>query len=263
MLRFQFESRMCSPKPHRVLLGVAAFLLALFVYVPHSPLRTYAIAAQRYVQREIGASGWQPDARAFLFHVPFHRQEHALSCEVASLRTALLGIGVDVPEWDLWLGLPKDPAPKRWTRSGIIWGDPNRGFVGNVDGRMPSTGYGVFIDPLTVVANQYASTSRIAVNDPKQIDAALGRGHPIIAWSSIGRHPYVTHWMTPEGKAIAAPIYEHTVVIVGYRGSSEWIEGLYVIDPLTSIRYETWDDFHYRTSFYDHVGLEVSEQVSE
>jgi len=258
MNRFQFETRTGSPKPRRVALGILVFLITLSVYIPNSPPRTYAIAAQRYVQREIGQAGWQPDARAFLFRVPFHRQEHALSCEVASLRSALLGINVDVPEWDLWLELPKDPAVKQWTSEGVVWGDPNRGFVGNVDGRMPSSGYGVFAEPLSVVANTYASTTFIRVDDPKAIDAALSKGHPIIAWSVLGRNPYVTNWKTPEGKEIAAPIYEHTLVIVGYRGSSDFIEGVYVIDPLTSIRYETWDEFHERTSFFDHVGLEVS-----
>jgi uncharacterized protein YvpB len=243
----------------RVLLGIAIFLITLSAYVSGSPLRsTFAAVVERAMEREIGSPGWQPDARAFLFQVPFHRQEHALSCEVASLRSALLGIGVDVPEWDLWLELPKDPAPKTWTAERLVWGDPNRGFVGDVNGRMPSTGYGVFVEPLSSVANLHASSSRIRVDDPKAIDAALSKGYPIIVWSALGRSPFVTTWETPEGTEVKAPIYEHTLVVVGYRGSSDWIEGLYVIDSLTAIRYETWDEFQYRTSFFDHVGLEVA-----
>ncbi len=226
-------------------------LACCFVFSALSPARV------RSAELPIGAPGWQPNARAFLFNVPFHRQEHALSCEVASLRSALLGIGVDVSERDLWRGLPKDSTPKRRTLSGIVWGDPSKGYVGNVDGRMPASGYGVFIGPLSVVGNDYASTTRIRVNDPKAIDVALSRGHPIIVWTVLGRNPSVTTWNTPDGKQISAPMYEHTTVIVGYRGSSDRIEGVYVIDPLTSLRYEPWDEFQYRTSFFDHVGLEV------
>lgn len=258
MNQYRVETRTDSANVRRVALGIFALLITLSVYIPFAPPRTFAIAMERYVEREIGQAGWQPDARAFLFNVPFHRQEHALSCEVASLRSALLGIGINVPEWDLWLGLPKDPTSKRWTSSGIVWGDPNRGFVGNVDGRMPTSGYGVFPEPLSVVANHYASSTMIRVDDPKAIDAALSKGHPIIAWSVLGRNPYVMNWKTPEGEDVAAPIYEHTVVIVGYRGTSDWIDGLYLIDPLTSIRYETWNEFHERTSFFDHAGLEIS-----
>lgn len=256
--RYRYVRRSEPARSSHVVLGVFIFLFALGAYIPSSPLRTFVIAAERYVEREIGSPGWQPNARAFLFNVPFHRQEHALSCEVASLRSALLGIGVDVSEWDLWLGLPKDYTPKQRTVGGTVWGDPSKGFVGNVNGRMPSTGYGVFIEPLTVVANDYASTTRIRVDDPKAIDAALSKGYPIIVWSVLGRNPYVETWKTEDGKEISAPIYEHTVVVVGYRGSSDWIEGLYVIDPLTSIHYMVWDDFHYRTSFFDHAGLVVA-----
>jgi uncharacterized protein YvpB len=239
------------PCARRILFGIAVSL-ALVASVTSASFRSAYAAAPG-----IGSPGWQPDARAFLFHVPFHRQEHALSCEVASLRSALLGIGVDVPERDLWLKLPKDPVAKRWTEDGVVWGDPHKGFVGNVDGRMPFTGYGVFAEPLSAVANEYASTAFIRVDDPRAIDAALSKGHPIIAWSVLGRNPSVAFWKTPDGRDIAAPMYEHTLVIVGYRGTSDWIDGLYVIDSLTSIRYETWNDFHYRTSFFDHAALEI------
>ncbi|MBD3251446.1 hypothetical protein GF380_03250 [Candidatus Uhrbacteria bacterium] len=257
MSRYRRQERTEPARWHRVGFGTAAILVALSVYLPFSPIRAYASTAKDYVEQAIGSKGWQPNARAFLFHVPFHRQEHALSCEVASLRTALLGVGVDVPEWELWLGLPKDYTSKRYTDKGIVWGDPSKGFVGNVDGRMPSTGYGVFIEPLTVLANDYTSTTRIRVDDPKAIDTALSKGHPVITWSALGDYPSIREWKTPEGKQIQAPIYEHTIVIVGYRGSADWIEGLYVIDPLNSIRYETWKEFQMRTAYFDHVGLEI------
>lgn len=208
----------------------------------------------------IGAPGWQPNARAFLFNIPFFRQRWALSCELASLRSALKGLGIDVSEQTLWSQIAKDPTPRRRNADGsVTWGDPRKGFVGNIKGHMPTTGYGVLLEPIMDLASRYASTTRIRLDDPRAIDAALARKHPIIVWTVLGRNPSVTTWKTPDEKRISAPIYEHTTVIVGYRGSSDRIEGVYVIDPLTSLRYETWDEFQYRTSFFDHDGLEVGE----
>lgn len=248
-----------KPQFPKLLGGLVAFLLTLAAYLPSSPLRLTAIAASGALQRQIGSMGWQPNARAFLFHVPFHRQEHALSCEAASLRSALLGIGVDVSESELLSKLPADSTPKTGTAwGGHVWGDPQRGFVGDVNGRMPSTGYGVFDQPLKFVADMYASSSLMRVHDSRAIDTALRNRHPIIAWYVLGNRPCVMQWTTPEGKLIRAPLYEHTVVIVGYRGTADTIEGVYIIDPITSLRYVPWTDFVWRTSFFDHRGLEIA-----
>lgn len=210
----------------------------------------------------MGAPGWQPDARAFLFGVPFFRQQHALSCETASLRSALAGIGIRKTEEELWRALPKDPTPQHWLVPGriIVWGDPNIGFVGNRDGRMPQTGYGVFAGPVSRAANVFASSTVVRLDDPRVIDNALRQGHPIIAWITTGDRPSVTKWTAPDGKTVIhAPLYEHTVVIIGYRGRGDFIEGLYVIDPLTGMEYQTWDTFHFRASFFNYAGVEVGD----
>jgi uncharacterized protein YvpB len=210
----------------------------------------------------IGAQGWQPKARVYLFNVPFYRQQSSLTCEIASLRSALKAIGVTVSEWDLWARLRKDFTKRSVQADGsLVWGDPNKGFVGNKDGSMPKTGYGVFSPPIAELANWYATSSIIRVDDPYVIDRALSQGHPIIIWSAVG-NPTVMSWKTLEGRMIQAPIREHTRVIVGYRGTSEMIEGLYIIDPLTSLQYISWNDFHYHNSFFNHVGLEVMPEES-
>jgi len=250
--------RKTKPYAARIAFGLAMMLCVIVVYAVVPSLRAATVGVERAIIRVAAIKG-PIIARAFLFHVPFRRQQHALSCEVASLRTALAGINVHVPEWDLWLSLPKDQTRKQTTKAGVIWGDPSEGFVGNVDGRMPSTGYGVFIDPIAEVAQLYASTTRLRVNDTYAIDAALSAKHPIVAWSVIGSLPPRSYaWKTPAGKSITAPAYEHTVVIVGYRGTVERFEGIYLIDPLTSLRYEPWGEFLERTEPFAYVGLEVA-----
>ncbi|MCW1892636.1 MAG: C39 family peptidase [Candidatus Uhrbacteria bacterium] len=214
----------------------------------------------RSAELPIGAPGWQPNARSFLFNVPFFRQRWSLSCELASLRSSLRAVGVDVTEQTLWSQIAKDPTPRRRLTDGMIaWGDPRKGFVGKVTGRQPTTGYGVFLEPLMEVASRYASTTRIRLDDSYAIDRALRQGHPIVAWTVIG-NPSVTTWKTPDGKVITVPIREHTVVIVGYRGSGDAIEGVYVIDPLTGLRYETWAEFQSKSAYFDFDGLEVGKR---
>jgi uncharacterized protein YvpB len=254
----RLHHRKRHPRPARLLFGIAIFFTVIAVYGAASSLRAAAIAVGRSIVH-IAIASEPIKARAFLFNVPFRRQQHALSCEVAALRMALAGIGTNVAEWDLWLELPKDQTPKTVTRNGTVWGDPNVGFVGNVDGRMPSTGYGVFSGPLLEVANVNASATRVVVDNGHAIDAALSQKHPIIVWTEIGPLPPRTYrWTTPAGTTINAPAYEHTVVIVGYRGTADAVEGVYVVDPLTSLRYETWSVFLARTAPFGHVGIEVA-----
>src|SRR4051812_39677798 len=66
--------------------------------------------------------------------VTWHRQEHALSCEIAALKMALSNYGLDIPESELIARLPFT-GPK---------GDPSVAFVGDINGRMGTSGYGVY-----------------------------------------------------------------------------------------------------------------------
>lgn len=229
-----------------------AILCIIAILVPG-----FASAAVAPTDLPIGSPGWQPIARSYLFQVPFYRQQRSLTCEIATLRMALKGIGITVNEGELWEGLKKDPTPRRVQNGVVTWGDPNAGFVGNPNGSMFRTGFGVYAPPIAELAKRYAESSIVHVDDPRVIDAALSKGHPIIYWTVIGNNPSVATWNTPSGKTIRAPYYEHTRVIVGYRGTAERIEGLYVIDPLTSLSYISWNEFHERNAFFDHVGVEI------
>jgi uncharacterized protein YvpB len=208
----------------------------------------------------IGSPGWQPIARSFLFQVPFYHQQRSLTCEIAALRMALKGVGVTVSETELWNDLAKDPTPRRVHNGIVTWGDPNTGFVGKPNGSMFRTGFGVYAPPIVALAKRYADASVIRVDDPYAIDAALSKGHPIVYWTVIGNSPSVTTWNTPSGKTIRAPYYEHTRVIVGYRGTTEKIEGVYILDSLTSLSYVPWSEFHNRNTFFDHVGVEIQKK---
>lgn len=248
-----------TPPPHawRYLAGVGVILIAFCVYRTDDRMHAIRVGAWNEI-RSVFAATFPPQGATRMLHVPFHRQEHALSCEIASLRSALLATGLDVSEDILLSALPRDNTPKSVAANGAItWGDPNKGFVGNIDGRMPSTGYGVHAPVIKEVAQLYTVVKDIRANDPAAITAAIGRGHPVIVWSAIGKNPQKTSWQTPSGETVEAAFYEHTLVVAGYKGSAAAIESVFVVDPLTGLREESWSEFIWRTGFLNHQALEI------
>lgn len=79
------------------------------------------------------------------YEVPFHRQEHSLSCEAASLKMMLAAKGMDVSESDIISKIPFGP----------MWSDSDLVFVGDINGRQFVNGYGIHWDALANVARNY------------------------------------------------------------------------------------------------------------
>jgi uncharacterized protein YvpB len=161
--------------------------------------------------------------------VPYHRQEHALSCEAASLLMALNFKGVKVTETELIRALPvSDPGPRRADNT---WGDPDLGFVGNIDGRMPNTGYGVYEQPIYDLALKYRSAKILSSGALADLIAELTNGNPVVVWGVSAGHRDIS-WKTPEGKVVAAQMDEHARTLVGFSGNSDQPQLLILLDPI-------------------------------
>jgi uncharacterized protein YvpB len=185
--------------------------------------------------------------------VPFHRQEHSLSCEIAALKMALNYKGVVLSEGELLGKLPFDPTPK----AGNIWGDPDKGFVGDINGKMPSTGYGVHWGPVNHLANQYRPSEIIVGWSPAQIAQEIKNGNPVIAWGVAGSRPQRIFWQTPEGKTVRAALIEHTRVITGFRGNLNNPIGFYTLDPIYGEIYYPVSKFYKNWEYLDVYGVVV------
>lgn len=159
--------------------------------------------------------------------VPFHRQEHSLSCEIAALKMALGRFGLEVPESQLLVALPFDPTPK----GGGVWGDPDQGFVGNIDGEMLITGYGVYAEPLAQLGRRWRRTEVLKEAAVSDLAAHVAAGRPVIVWGYYGR-PFRAQWKTPAGRVITAVNGEHTRVVTGFRGPVESPTHFALLDPL-------------------------------
>lgn len=179
----------------------------------------------RQVKRISFAVAPKPHATVKLA-VPFHRQEHSLSCEAAALFSALRARGVAVTESDLIAAVGFDPTPKR---SGV-WGDPQRSFVGSIDGRSPSTGYGVYWAPIARAANRYRRAESASNQTLAWLAGQIADGNPVVVWGYIaGGGPL--RWRTPDGATVDAVYGEHARVAYGFSGSADRPTGFFLMDP--------------------------------
>lgn len=167
-------------------------------------------------------------AAATILPLDFHRQEQSLSCEIATLKMALGVHDIDVSEAELISRLPFDPTPK----GNGIWGDPNVGFVGRINGSMLRTGYGVYWDPIAKVGNHYTDTEVLRHSSASQLARHIADGNPVIIWGYYGRRA-VYSWQTPTGKDIKAVDGEHTRVVYGFEGTVQNPTRFYLADPVT------------------------------
>ena len=254
------RSRRRHPHPLRFFAGAGSLMVTLAAYTPGSPVSQAATIMER--DMKIAVSLIAPPQNATMrINVPFHKQEHSLSCEIASLRSALLALNIDVPESILLSALPRDATVKAASADGgMMWGDPEKGFVGNIDGRMPSTGYGVHAPPIQEMAKLfYADATMIRADDAAALRAAIDAHHPVLVWTPIGDNPQPTTWNTPEGTTVNAALYEHTAVVNGYRlNESGDIVEVFLVDPLTGYRSETWEEFVRRTAMLGNQAIELS-----
>lgn len=167
---------------------------------------------------------------AVFLDVPYHRQEHALSCEVAALKMALDYYGVDASESALIARLPF--ATRQPRSRDNTWGDPDLGFVGDIDGVSPNSGYGVYGAPLVALAQQSGIRARIMPTPGlSDILNQVSQRHPVIVWGTLASGRDIS-WVTPEGKRVKAIVGEHTRVVIGFSGPVEAPTAILLHDPI-------------------------------
>lgn len=112
--------------------------------------------------------------------VPAYIQERALSCEVATLKMALAYKGVTVSENELMGHVGYDPTP----HVGNTWGNPHQAFVGDIDGRQPTTGYGVYWEPIARAGAEYRPTEYFTNGTVQDLTYEIVRGNPVVVWGN-------------------------------------------------------------------------------
>lgn len=219
----------------RKLQGISFIVLALTVgAVAFSRIHGSSLTATaiRLTDR-VHAFGEPKPYEAHVFiPISFDKQDHALSCEVATLKMVLeyKGVAVDESELIAHVGVTD------------MWGDPSEAFVGNIDGRMFGDGYGVYWQPIARVGNLYRESRHFEGWKSGDLIRTLQEGHPIVVWGCLGRCENRS-WTTPDGQEVTGVSYEHTFVVNGFSGTPDDIEGYWLIDPIYGRKYMELDTF--------------------
>lgn len=175
------------------------------------------------------ASEWEK-TNVFQILVPFHPQEHALTCETAALRMALNYYGTGVTEDELLEKL--NFSVKGPKTADNIWGDPDLGFVGDIDGSIfKGTGYGVYDKPIRDLAAEYRPSFVMEDADLSEVLEEVKNGHPVIVWGLLSKRRTIT-WQTEEGKKIEAHPGEHARVVAGFYGTISNPTTIILMDPI-------------------------------
>jgi uncharacterized protein YvpB len=208
---------------------VAAAVIAVVVIAPwlwRQEVIELPPAAVKGIGRVAGLMSGQ-SADTVQLPAVWHRQEHSLSCEVAALKMALGVFGIDVAEAELIAALPFDSTPK-----GLgVWGDPQQGFVGDLDGKMFDDGYGVYWQPIARLGLRWRRTEVIADASAAEVAKHLAAGRPVIMWGYFGRGRGGS-WQTPGGRTIQAVDGEHTRTVIGFSGPVGSPTAFTLLDPL-------------------------------
>jgi uncharacterized protein YvpB len=143
--------------------------------------------------------------------IPPIRQAYRNDCEATAL-SMLLRDRVSQYRLQALFPIAKPYLPLDTDR-GEEWGDPERGFVGPVQGG----GYGVYERPVLAVARRFDPGAVDLTGSPlRRVVAAVKRGRPVQAWIQFGTSLPRT-WLTPDGRTVHANFAEHTITLVGWR----------------------------------------------
>ena len=179
-----------------------------------------------------GGTAAPPSEMIVQLPVRFHHQQHALSCEAAALKIALNYQGAQVSEQAIINKLPYDTTP----HTNGVWGDPDAGFVGRIDGTMPVDGYGIHCRPLAETARNWKNAEPIENGSVQDLTRHVLAHRPVVVWGFMSGGESIT-WHTPAGRLVHAAAGEHARVLCGFRGSPEDPDGFYLMDPTCGLAY--------------------------
>jgi uncharacterized protein YvpB len=154
-------------------------------------------------------------------------------CEITSLAMLLQFSGVKKSKMALAAELKRDPTPVKYEENGQIsvWGDPNKGFVGDITGK--KIGYSVYHGPLLDLLKRYQKSAvDLSGGTLYALEKKLKAGYPVVVWTTTNYQAPADKlwrtWVSPTGK-IRATFSEHCVLLVGFD-----LNNVYINDPLSN-----------------------------
>lgn len=213
-------------------MALCAVVLAMTHIAPASFSNMSAVVA--------GAFPAIDSAKSLKLDVPYYRQEHANSCEAASLRMALAYRGVMTDDFGVLEKIGYAPRVK--DLEGNQWDDPQKQFVGFADVQGLQFGYGTYGQPISNAAQAFGREAEYrTVITPQFLAKAISEGNPVVIWGFTSITGPAYFWNLPEGGTVKAFKGEHARLVVGMRGSAREPLGFYVHDPINGKKFQYWD----------------------
>jgi len=268
-IKLEFNGSIASPQEAQDKFSITPAVSGKFswqgnsmIFIPDQPLdfnQTYTVSIakgiesnDRYASESEYNFSFTTELSITKLDVPFHRQEHNLSCEVASLLMALSYKGVKTNEAELINIIGFDPTPKK----DGVWGNPHIAFVGDIDGHQPSTGYGVYWQPVAKAGSYFRPTRWFTGGNLRDLTSEIKKGNPVVVWGTAGTGRRID-WKTPQGGNVVAVSGEHARVVIGYIGSMENPSRIITLDPLAGERYFSRQDFLWNWGLLNKSGVVV------
>lgn len=214
-----------------VLVSGATFIFVLFNTV-YSPKSNHAVAFQEVTSN--GNIDIIPIKDQVLLDAPVIEQlpELPRGCEVTALAMLLESAGVHADKLKLAKEIKKDPTPRTVKNGKVHFGNPHKGFVGNMY-TFNEPGLGVYHGPVMELGEKYLPGKMVNLTGEsfEELKIPLSGGRPI--WVIINAEyrelddSYFETWETTSGP-IKITRKEHSVLITGY--DEQYV---YFNDPLT------------------------------
>jgi uncharacterized protein YvpB len=165
---------------------------------------------------------------------------------------ALAAKGIFVSENDIMAKVGYDPTP----HAGDTWGDPYVAYVGNIDGKQNTTGYGVYWDPIAKAGSAWRPSEAFTGWTTAQVLQEVQQGNAVVAWGVYG-NGYEDSWTTPGGKFIYAWKGEHARTVVGFTGTPENPSRIILNDPYAGRITWTRQQFERDFGIFGNAGVVV------
>lgn len=173
--------------------------------------------------------------------VPLENQMPELDngCEIVSIQMLVeYKLNTKLNKMEFYKILPIDSTPadisySDGVRNIISWGDPDKGFVGDVTGQ--SAGYIINPKPLcAALKKEYPTTKNLTGSSFNALQYEISQGNPVAVWVNKSFNKIVApdQWTVPDsGKTVNADFDNHTILLTGYDDKY-----VYYNDPIGGIK---------------------------
>jgi uncharacterized protein YvpB len=175
---------------------------------------------------------------------PVVQQRFQNNCETAALSMLLASQGEEQDQVALQDEIRHDGPldPETGANGEMVWGNPEKGYVGRVDGGGTAGGYGVYQGPVIELARRWVEPVDLSGEPPASLYAKLLDGKPVFAWIGLQDGPYES-WVDTDGEKVTVNYGEHTVLLIGIEG-----DRVLVNDPLDGQR-KWWTKSEFETMY--------------